>query len=252
MKNALFALVLLAACGAPGTEIAPTEDIGTAAKPVFMPVKYGFEGGDGERCSPPWQGGICWVPDNTGDNVFIRVWIDDASCTDFNGFFKDRIHHAFDIVRAKVVAQGIQMELMPTKLDARFVVKCGTNATAYGRFSPVSTEPINTVNGTLAQYGSGTTTIDQAKIEATACFSTGTLQKQVDFSENVIQHEFWHILGIGHEKSPGGNGITLMDPTYDGSVNKATCTGFVNLNNSDLAAIDCYNATSGTGDRCAD
>lgn len=252
IKALFFALIF--ACGAPGEDIAPSENIGTIEQPIFMPSAYGFEdGNNAPRCIPPWDGGHCWVPDNTGDNVKLLYWIDDASCTHFNGFFKDRIHETFLIVQSKLRAQGLVVELMGTKLEAKYTIKCGTNASgSLGRFAPVSQQIISTVNGDLVQFGSGTVTIDQSQIEATPCFQTSTLQKQVDFSDNVIQHEMWHVAGIGHENKPGGNGITVMDPFYDGATNKASCTGFMNLKTTDLAAIDCYNATSGTGDRCAD
>lgn len=245
--NKLFAIVpaVLLACSA--TENAEKVEVGSIAQPIFMPNNYGLEGdGNAFRCSPPWGGSQCWVPDNTGNNVFLRFFIDDASC---NTFYKDRIHAAYNLFATHMVSLGLQVALV-AKIDSHYIIKCGTNSPGVmGHFSPVSQEVVHTSFGDLVQHGSGNTTIDMAIINATSCMQQGTFTNQQNFIRNLVTHELYHIAGIGHEVSGFSE---LMSVGYTGALNTPPCTQLLSAKPADDAAIDCYNATSGTTDRCAD
>lgn len=250
MNKLIFIALVAALFGCAGTDTGtPKEQLGTAKEPIFMPSQYGIEGGGfGPRCIPPWDNGQCWVPDNTGSNVVLRFWVNDASCgADLAG----KVHAALNKFVNNMNSLGLQAFIMTAKLDARYFIQCANNNPGVlAHFVPISQETHSTVNGTLVQHGSGNIFIDGAQITATPCWQQGAITQHNAFMDNITSHELYHVAGSGHETS--GTGARLMDPAYSGALNTNACQVFLDPTPADIAAIDCYNATSGTGDRCAD
>lgn len=259
--KALFACTLAACAGGVDLEddvVIGEPILGQATQAIFMPSNYGIEqnSGGAERCSPPWAGGECWVPDNTGSNVNIKIYLDttvahgtDAKC---EPFFQTVIASVASTFVTRMQNLGLTASVTTDNAQANVFVQCGALGGRFGKTKMVGSETHTTVNGTLVQVGSQRIIIDQNAIVNTPCWGTGDTNKWSNFTKNVTNHEFYHVAGVGHEPSPGGGGITLMDPGYDGAAAKAACTGVMFAKSADEQNIDCYNATSGTGDRCAD
>jgi hypothetical protein len=257
----LFALVLASCAGGVDLEedaIIAEPILGTATQAIFMPTSYGIEENSAaqERCVPPWAGGQCWVPDNTGSNVNIKIYLDTNAAHGANPkcepFFQTVIASAAATFVTRMQNLGLTASITTDSTQANTFIQCATNDHAFGHTQMAGSETHTTVNGTLVQSGTRRIFIDQDAIVATPCWATGDFNKASNFTKNATTHELYHVVGVGHEPQPGGGGITLMDPGYDGAANKAACTGVMFAKPADEANIDCYNATSGTGDRCAD
>lgn len=252
MKNVMLMGAVALGCGGYEGEL---EELGTAEQAIYMPTLYGGElsNGAGEtRCSPPWTGaGQCWVP----DTLTWKVWVDTGNCSQF---FADRINEqflwweTFLENRGWAVSKATNLEVVQNKYNLRIL--CSVTYTNFGKTNLLAEETHSTPHGTLVQYDFATVYINDYQVITSPAWGSAPLNKQVNFSSNVIRHELMHVSGIGHETYASG-GLSLMDQTYGaavGDLNKGVWTGIVFPTTGDADRIDCYNPTSGTGDRCAD
>jgi hypothetical protein len=118
----------------------------------------------------------------------------------------------------------------------------------------VASETHSHANGQVAQYKGGTVYIDDWKIANDNDFWTAPLTKQINFAYNVALHELAHVGGIGHDDVNDG-GKDLMDGSFGMAATDVANKSVWNIKwnlGIILDPLDCYNATSGTGDRCAD
>ena len=254
MRKILLFTILTGCAAADEIEIAPQENIGTLEQPIYMPVGFGSEGGGAKtRCDDSWSNGQCWVPDNTnGAYVDLSLTVD-LNCTGYSGFMNDRLLEALARWQPWMESRGVNADVAFGACGLGYCLKCGDlPGSAAGRFSPVSDESHSTPRGTLHQYASGNIIIDEYSIYQYP-FDVAPLQKQVNVSINLIVHELMHLAGIGHDAT-GRLALMSQGVCYGLStcLSEAPWNQLLPATAADLNAIDCYNASSGTGDRCAD
>lgn len=248
-----LAIALTACAGGPAEYPEAEPEIGTVQQAIHLPVRFGFEQNGMERCSPPWTGGRCWVPDNSGGLVHLRYNIIESSCTKYGGFMKDRIRESLQALERRVEGAGGVLVSEVESGDA-VNVRCG-HVSGWNhpyKVELVASDEHYTHWGILTQFYKGTITIDEDEIYNYFGFRFGTLDNQVNISRNATAQALYVAAGIGYD-IPGTGG--LMDPYFPDDYSYAeygVWKWVLNPKSSDIKALDCYNPASGDEDRCWD
>lgn len=244
-------LCLLAlACGAESEAPLEGEWLGTAEQAVYMPARYGHEGGNGgPACGTPgdWADNECWVPNSKRHYVKIHA----NTCTPW---WQARFTSAWNetlaelaYINSYVDADKPKWEMAPADSGMTngviFQWMCDPSTIASGSFSPneSNSDDIGVAgNDELKQYKGGVLKIYASAIQAGPAWAAADDARRQRFARNVIRHEIAHQLGLGHESSPTG----LMG---DGDFwnNEYWMSG------DQYRRIECYNpANSGLFDDC--
>lgn len=242
--------LLLAACGAPIEEGEPLQ-LGQNEQEIFMPSEYGQEA-NGDRCIPPWNGGICIVPDQksikwrfpTGHNCSPwSVTQTRSAMTQLSTFWGS------DFTITETAAP-----------NNNAVITCNTTETVAQNPRLETTqffggESHSTEHGQLKQYGTLQIVLYEGKIfdmPTFDCIGAACETRRRNFWGNVVRHSAGgHAMGLGHDAADN-QGSHLMDKSFSGTDStKAVYLGALGYSTSQLNGIDCYNQNSGTGDDCA-
>lgn len=258
--------------GAPGDDYDPVVDNptleenfawdGTVDK-IYIEGNYGFEV-DATKCSPPWSGGVCGVPDLRTFSIGVHQYTCSAQ------LFKDQILDAANWARDTANANGwnISVHVYITgpapgqtfDLSDPFDIRCTTSngEVPEGRVGRTDcSENIDhlldchdTQFGRVCQYRNCNIAIHEPRIKASSGYqnSATTNTQRGFFVENTCRHEFGHALGFGHcDNCPG----ILMQPAVSvGLPLQSVWTELKTLTQTEKHQMDCYKETSGTTSNC--
>jgi hypothetical protein len=244
--------LLALACGAPVVE---SVDLGTLEQAIYMPIGYGQSAIKGMRCTTPFQGGECTVPDVRA----VHMWFKPSTCgiyeaavvvdsllwfeaqLDWNGW-------AHTLYTQDTFPWPIQQGHPITPVGS-LIIKCGTSVP--GSLAEVAISDFDnhsTQYGTLKQYRHSTLTFGTDAIEKYTSFTLGDANAKFWSLANIMRHELGHQMGLGHT----GSHIPaqLLDNTWPLLPGSPATLGPLELLTEEQDMIWCYNPNSGTGDAC--
>ena len=212
-----LALSLTFACGSPeegGTELGG-QVLGTAEQAVYMPVLYGFEGGNGgPACGTPgaWADNECFVPNSKRHYVKFHAgtctsWWQARAVEIWNEVLAD-----LNYVNSYVRDDRPNWELLPadgTGLSNGVIFQWGcdgnTSPEGAGSFVPnkSNSDDIDVAgNDELRQYKGGVLKLYTTYAQNDGRWTTSNDARRQRRARNLIRHEVWHQFGLGHE-TPG-------------------------------------------------
>jgi hypothetical protein len=250
MKKTILAILAFAAvgCGAPpeGLEAQGQEiELGTARQAIFLPNDYGSTQNQNEclHRAQGWQAGKCYAPRSLKHRVAVcapmpgtdeRAWAAQEQTAALgaaaNWLFEMR-GAGWDITLDKeTLTSAVDCRDRARGIDIRVVKKTGNSPP--GQTHIITTQwPLGvtdcdaTQGGEFCQYaGPFTVTIKpgawenaQGVGQACAGWAGATAAKRLNMMVNVVQHELYHVVGLGHTGQPGdGN---LMSKAFHCEVN---------------------------------
>jgi hypothetical protein len=236
------------------------EELGTLEQPIYIEGNYGFEV-DGTKCSPPWSGGTCGVPDIRQFSIGVHQY----TCP--TQLFKDQIldaaNHARDVANAN--GWSIEVHTYTTgpepghnfDLSDPFDIRCttsGANVPAGRAGRSDCSENIDhildchdTQFGQLCQYRNCNVFVRNDFITNSSGWAVATNAQRGIVVENVGRHEMGHALGFGHSTATDDlmfSSISLNAPLTN------DWTGLQTYTTTEKHQLDCYRETSGTTTNC--
>lgn len=240
-------------------DISDGSELGQARQAIVMNTGYGHEcSGDGQGCSPPWQGGDCCVPDKR------KVWFNfiQSTCPTTNDT-RAAVAAALTAARDILVAQGWESSYgTSASAKAGFTnVRCGDAGAggAGGVFSPegglggwLGADLHTTPNGRLIQYAiGGNIYVDVAEFANVYIWQFGVTTQRFNIIYNVTLHEAMHAAGLGHTPNTlSVTGQKLLNYGFRTDVHTNASNGLLYPSSTQLSMLDCYNETSGTNPNC--
>lgn len=239
------AAVAMASCGGEYEPETVPEDLGQLEQPIWLHAGMGTEKGNGLRCSRPYAGGECQIP----DRKTINIAADSNTCTsNWQAVFDDAI------AEANLITQAYGVHFVNGQYEGgeiKFFLFCnddsGGNPHGQTWIDALWGYDCNLVGGSdyVCRYENGYIDINLSSIidDLGPVYVEKTWAQQKRFVKNGILHELFHVWGLGH--STNSCGSTLM-----GACANAGDLSWWNVRKqptaTELKWLGCFNPGAGT------
>jgi hypothetical protein len=200
-------------------------EIGTLGQALSAMNGHGMAG-DGGRClTPTWAGGHCWLPEEKSWAIsYFDIASSHAEYPSNYAWWKQTIKGVLPFFEGNMDARGWGMSVAGDNFQfSNFKVGCGeadpARPSVPGSTVPQASWPdiVSTQYGELRKFHHVTVVIDCHDLQLNSAFTSLPLWQRVQWLTNIVNHELYHGVGLGHVTGFVCPNATLMNDLASGS-----------------------------------